>query len=229
MLDPKVYLEKDPVLHADMLDALCDEKTKVIYSEEDGVLLRIEGDGPYAVSASTSEAMTKMAELIDEEHFGAVIRPFRFIPEFFAVKGKMGMMPCYQTVYINKEPLFENNVPGIEIKPLTMEQLRFVCDNYEDDEEYIKSRIEYGMLGAFDEEGNCAGFIGFHGEGSMGLLTVLPEYRRKIRTQADCGPRHRLDERQDVRARDAAGRERDNRPRCHRVGDKIRALPCEAL
>ena len=179
MLDPKVYLEKDPVLHADMLDALCDEKTKVIYSEEDGVLLRIEGDGPYAVSASTSEAMTKMAELIDEEHFGAVIRPFRFIPEFFAVKGKMGMMPCYQTAYINKEPLFENNVPGIEIKPLTMEQLRFVCDNYEDDEEYIKSRIEYGMLGAFDEEGNCAGFIGFHGEGSMGLLTVLPEYRRR--------------------------------------------------
>ena len=60
-----------------------------------------------------------------------------------------------------------------------MENLSFVCENYDDDEEYMKSRIEYGMLGAFDEKGNCAGFVGFHGEGSMGLLTVLPEYRRR--------------------------------------------------
>ena len=179
MIDPKPYLEKDFALNADMLDALMDEKTKILYSEEDGVMLRIEGNGPYAISAATSEAMTKMAKLIEEEHFGGVVRPFRFLPEFFAVKGKMGMMPCYQTVYASKEILEEKEVPGIEIKPLTEEQLRFVCDNYDDDEEYIKSRIEYGMLGAFNKDGECVGFIGFHGEGSMGLLTVLPEYRRK--------------------------------------------------
>ena len=69
--------------------------------------------------------------------------------------------------------------PGITIKPLTKEQLSFVCENYDDDEEYMASRIDYGMLGAFDENGNCAGFVGFHGEGSMGLLTVIPEFRRR--------------------------------------------------
>ena len=179
MLDPRPYLERDFALHADMIDALLDEKTEILYSEEDGVMLRIEKDGPYAVSAATAEAMTKMAGLIEEEHFGGVIRPFRFLPEFFAVKGRMGMMPCYQTVYAKKELLEEKEVPGIAIKPLTEEQIRFVCDNYEDDEEYIKSRVEYGMFGAFNEEGECVGFIGFHGEGSMGLLTVLPEYRRR--------------------------------------------------
>ena len=153
MIDPKPYLEKDFALHADMLDALLEEKTEILYSEEDGVMLRIGEKGPYAISAATSEAMTKMAGLIKEEHFGGVVRPFRFMPEFFAVKGKMGMMPCYQTAYASKKLLEEKEIPGIVIKPLTEEQLRFVCDNYDDDEEYIKSRIDYGMLGAFNEEG----------------------------------------------------------------------------
>ncbi|MBR3953142.1 MAG: hypothetical protein IKJ82_05995 [Oscillospiraceae bacterium] len=180
MLDPKPYLEKDFALHADMLDALLDEETKVIYSEEDGVMLRIGRKGPYAISAKTAEAMEKMAKLIESERYMAVIRPLRFMPEFVAIKGvPEEMMPCYQAAYPKKEPVFEPVVPGIEIKPLTEEQLPFVRKHYDDDEGYMKSRIEYGMLGAFDEEGNCAGFVGFHGEGSMGLLKVLPEYRRR--------------------------------------------------
>ncbi|MFQ9917932.1 MAG: GNAT family N-acetyltransferase [Flavonifractor plautii] len=34
------------------------------------------------------------------------------------------------------------------------------------------------MLGAF-VDGTLAGFAGFHGEGSIGLLEVLPAYRRR--------------------------------------------------
>ena len=180
MKDPKPFLEKDFAYHADMLDALLEEGTKVLYSEEDGVMLRIGKYGPYAISAETEDAMGKMAKLIEEERYMAVVRPFKFIPKLFEAKGKaVEMMPCYQAAYLKKEPAPEYEVPGIEIRPLTEENLSFVCKNYDDDEEYIKSRIEYGMLGAFDEKGNCVGFVGFHGEGSMGLLTVLPEYRRR--------------------------------------------------
>ena len=149
MKDPKPFLEKDFAYHADMLDALLIKESEVIYSEDDGVMIRIGEWGPYAISAKTEEAMEKMAKLIAEKRYMAVVRPFKFLPKLF------------------------------EIRSLEQKHLSFVCKNYDDDEDYIKSRIEYGMLGAFDESGNCAGFIGFHGEGSMGLLTVLPEYRRK--------------------------------------------------
>lgn len=179
MLDPRQYLEKDFSYHADMLDALLEEGTKILYSEEDGVMLRIGKYGPLAVSAKTAEAMTKMASLIEKDRYMAIIRPLKFLPEFFAVKGKAETMPCYQASYQSKEPVLEYEIPGIEIKPLTEENLEFVCENYDDDKDYIKSRIEYGMLGAFDKSGNCAGFVGFHGEGAMGLLKVIPEYRRK--------------------------------------------------
>lgn len=179
MTDPKKYLEKDFILHADMIDALLDKNTRVLYSEEDGVLLRLGKEGPYLLSVSSAEAMKKTARMIEEKLYMAVVRPFKFIPEFMEIKGKAAeTMPCYQVAYRKKEPVREYDVPGIEIKPLTEEHIRFVCDNYEDGEEYIRTRIEYGMLGAFDKSGNCAGFVGFHGEGSMGLLTVLPEYRR---------------------------------------------------
>ena len=180
MKDPKSYLEKDFAYHADMLDALLIKESEVLYSEDDGVMIRIGEWGPYAISAKTEEAMEKMAKLIAENRYMAVVRPFKFLPKLFEIKGRpVEMMPCYQAAYKKKEPVHETEVPGFEIRPLEQEHAPFVCENYDDDEGYIKSRIEYGMLGAFDESGNCAGFIGFHGEGSMGLLTVLPEYRRK--------------------------------------------------
>ncbi len=179
MIDPKEYLEKDSAYHADMLDALLEKGTKLYYSEDDGVMLRIGKNGPYAISAKTSEAMLKMAKLIEEERFFAVVRPFKLLPELFSVKGKAETMPCYQITYTSKKYLPEIEIPGIEIKPLKEENIGFVCENYEDDRDYIASRIEYGMLGAFDENKNCAGFIGFHAEGSVGLLKVLPEYRRR--------------------------------------------------
>ena len=180
MKDPKPFLEKDFAYHADMLDALLAEGSEIIYSEDDGVMVKMGKWGPYAISAKTEEAMEKMAKLIEEKRYMAVARPFKFLPKLFEIKGKpVEMMPCYQAAFKGKEPVAEYDVPGFEIKPLEQKHCSFVCENYEDDEDYIKSRIEYGMLGAFDENGNCAGFIGFHGEGSMGLLTVLPEYRRK--------------------------------------------------
>ena len=65
MKDPKPYLEEDFAYHADMLDAFLEDGTKVIYSDEDGVMLSIGKNGPYAISANSAEAMVNMANLIE--------------------------------------------------------------------------------------------------------------------------------------------------------------------
>lgn len=47
------------------------------------------------------------------------------------------------------------------------------------DSAYLRERMEKGWIfGAF-VEGTLAGFIGMHTEGSIGFLTVFPEYRRR--------------------------------------------------
>ena len=68
---------------------------------------------------------------------------------------------------------------GLEIRPLTMAEFPIVRKVYQtvDDDDYIRERIEAGMLGAW-YQGELAGFMGTHEDGSMGLLEVLPPYRR---------------------------------------------------
>ncbi len=178
MIDPKEFLERNRLYHADMLDALSYESTDVLYSEEDGVMLQLNygESGPFAISAKTPEAMEKMAKLVGKDFFG-VARPFKFLP--ILTKGrKPTFMVCRQIAYFKNELLEENNIPGITFKPLTEENLDFVMQEYDDDEGYLFERIKAGMLGAFNKKGECVGFIGTHGEGSVGLLKVLPEYRR---------------------------------------------------
>ena len=43
---------------------------------------------------------------------------------------------------------------------------------------YLEGVADRGLLGAF-VEGEPAGFVEFHPEGSIGLLEVLPQYRRR--------------------------------------------------
>ena len=50
--------------------------------------------------------------------------------------------------------------------------------------EYVEDRLKAGVIfGAF-VDGRLAGFVGEHHEGSMGMLEVVPEFRRRGIAQA---------------------------------------------
>ena len=77
---------------------------------------------------------------------------------------------------IVEEPYISN--PDIKIERLNMKNFDYVCNHYESDASYIKSRIEDLMLGIFYKD-EIAGFIGIHEDGSMGLLFVDENFRQK--------------------------------------------------
>lgn len=88
-------------------------------------------------------------------------------------------VPCTQWVYGGSQP---PRVPAAEVRPITEEYLPLCAAHYhpEDDEAaYLRSRMEAGQLWGLFEGGQLAAFIGMHHEGSMGILEVLPEYRRR--------------------------------------------------
>lgn len=77
----------------------------------------------------------------------------------------------------------ENPLPvskEIEIRQLDISYTEEILAHYHlGSEEYIKERLLNGcMFGAF-VEGKMAGFIGTHIEGSIGMLEVYEEYRRR--------------------------------------------------
>ncbi len=87
--------------------------------------------------------------------------------------------PCYQAVYTNGS--IPRKRSDILIRQLTLEDMPFVLQNYHHpgaNREHIEARIREYMIGAFID-GCCAGFAGIHEEGSIGLIEVLPEYRRR--------------------------------------------------
>lgn len=90
-------------------------------------------------------------------------------------------MHCYQTVYTESNPYKISSCPAT-IKLLTDEYTNEVFNHYRNDLtteiEYIRERIESKtMFGAFINN-KLVGFVGTHGEGSIGLLDVLPEYTK---------------------------------------------------
>lgn len=90
------------------------------------------------------------------------------------------IMETVTAVYWKKE-LLHLERPGISTRPLTMDDLRFVLENYHNPgavEPHIRDRIENGMIGGI-LDGQLAGFAGIHQEGTVGMLEVLPEFRRR--------------------------------------------------
>lgn len=178
LTDPKIYLEKDSLLHADMLDALRDEKTKILFSEEKGVLMEA-GTGFYLISAADEETYRRYAAAIPKEKGVEVcIHQLKWAPVLLEGREKVKVLPCWEFSAEEGKKLPENEISGITFRPITEKDLPFVEEKYSEPAEYIRRCFKNGMIGAFEGE-KCVGFIGLHPNGEIGLLKVLPAYRNR--------------------------------------------------
>lgn len=67
------------------------------------------------------------------------------------------------------------------IRPLRVNEAEFVVEHYamENDAEHVRNLIRDGKMFGAEVNGELAAFIGFHRDGSSGMLEVMPEFRRK--------------------------------------------------
>lgn len=109
-----------------------------------------------------------------------------FMEKYFHLKTDM---ECLQGAYTRREKLPVRGLygpdgrgeNGFSIRTLTEEFIPFVAEHYSEigSPEYVTERILHGAVyGAFYDE-KIVGFIANHGEGSIGMLYVLPEYRKR--------------------------------------------------
>lgn len=88
---------------------------------------------------------------------------------------------CYQAVYLRRDKIEMILPQGVEIKKLDESYCQEVYQRYQYDfsKDYILTKMNKGHLWGLFENQQFAGFIGIHDEGSMGMLEVFKEYRRK--------------------------------------------------
>ena len=169
------WLSRDPLGHTDITEALRRGLGEIAAATERGVLVSADEDSCGMLSCADLEAALG---LLAGKRFPllAVHQPELEIPLCRELRMECWMR-CRQAVYPGKEPPAETEE---NIRLLTGEHLDFLQENYRhEDSEYLSWLLErQALYGAF-RAGELVGFIGKHAEGSMGLLEVLPAWRRQ--------------------------------------------------
>jgi len=173
------YLKVDRIHHIDMLETLDRKIGDVIYADDDGVLIYNRPGETYMISTESLELLQKMCDLVKETSVVITHQP-QFVPYLKERFSLTETLECFQSVYLDENTINEQAPEGIELRELTLSEFDFVLKNYDhiSDTDYLTDRINSGMIGAFSE-GEPVGFIGTHSEGAMGMLQLLPDYRRR--------------------------------------------------
>ena len=175
------YLLRDPNKNIDMLEILPLPTARVLTATDHGVL--IEHNGIYLLSCdegADADYLPMLVEgLADDPERMIVLHSPALKDELVAAYGFQAFLDVRHGVYRKAEPVAFSLPDGAQIRRLDQSQLGFVLQHYHmmDDETYLRERIDEGMYGVF-VGGELVGFIGTHDERSIGLLEILPEYRR---------------------------------------------------
>ena len=169
----------DPACYESVVQTIVRGIAGEVYADEDGVAVLNRPGKVWMVAAKSEEGMERVLARL--AHDGTDVSLHGEMSEEFVerMRERFGFkytMHFCQYAYYGAIPEPE---PGVDVRPLGLDALDFIYENYgHASREYIRERLEAGvMLGAY-LDGELAAFIGEHSEGSMGLLHVMPEHRR---------------------------------------------------
>ncbi len=150
----------------------------LLYVEKDGILLLEKKSGAYMMSVNEPDLAERLvAEILDAKIF-VTYQDF-CLPIIKNRFGFANQFTCLQAAYLHKT--FLPSDTSIIVYLLNCDHIQEVWGHYHtmDDPDYIRNLIDNGQIyGAF-VNGSLTGFIGIHPEGSIGMLEVLPEFRRR--------------------------------------------------
>lgn len=185
LTDCKSLLMGRKLNHIDMIELVNRGKAVLVWRKENEILLKEPESGIFYHTDLSSHETDPVFdfEALFKHNPGMLLCVHQQSAADFLEKkyGAELYMRCIQFAYTRKEKLPQKTYRGFQIRRLGMEYSGVVTAVYHTVEEpfYISDRIKKGALfGCFLEE-KLAGFIGIHKEGSMGMLHVFEDYRRR--------------------------------------------------
>ena len=147
--------------HGAELVAANEDGVAVYQSRPDFLLLT----GPNPLELVMDLPKPDLIELIGSHSVGAVGSHFDLAENF----------ECYQYYYPH-----QSIESGLQLEPITQADRDFVLQNYHRLEpEEIEQAIHEERIFGLRDQGKLFAFIGLHEDHTMGMLHILPEYRRQ--------------------------------------------------
>lgn len=166
--------------NADMIQLLHRGLGELLYDGPEGTVLRQKNLGTVITDITCGEQLLQVLRRLQLPHLTQLtVKSEEAFAALRSAYGFQGSCPCAQWVY-EKEAV--PPVPQADIRLLTEAYLSTAADHYTlvpDSSGYLQERIAAGQLWGLFEGERLAGFIGLHSEGAMGMLEILPEFRRR--------------------------------------------------
>ena len=181
------FFQQDKLLFVDMAECVRRGKAVMLHESENGVLLYEKSSRIYMLAANDLEgaglALTAMTgQKLEGDRCFIVAHGEAAKEAVYARFPVAREQKCYQVAYFG-EP---RSVGGVlTLSTPTQEEVEAVKRIYElEPPENIEALYRQGKLfsarkASGEEEGSFVGFIGIHPEGSMGMLHVFEQYRRR--------------------------------------------------
>ena len=172
------YLSGEPVRNADLLEMLRRGTADVLYCTQDALAMHEHASGAAVLCARTEQAAR--AALARLPRTGLYVAHGALCARLLREEtGCTDGQKCHQARYLRPQP--PAPAPGVELRVLDERYTDAVFEHYHamPDRDYISARLAAGAVTGAFLEGVLAGFIGTHEEGSIGMLEVLPAYRRR--------------------------------------------------
>lgn len=162
----------------DMTESLRCGAGRLLYNGDEGSLV-LSTDGTFLLSDMLDGML--LFTVKSDDAAAALMREFSLHDSMrcthCAKRFARSALPLPKWVYEKSEPPCPVTA---DIRPLTQEHAALAASVYHDgDGAYIRNRIEHGALFGVFESDALAGFAGFHDDGSMGMLEILPPFRRR--------------------------------------------------
>ena len=180
--------DRDPVRYIDMTEAVRRGIGTVLYASPSAALVDVpspeqpNGFHTYLMCCAGLEEAQRLCGLLPSgggfllaahEDFCVPLLKERFGATLF-LEGA-----SYQAAYLRTQPPVLKDC-GLAIRQLDVSGLPQVAAHYQlEGEDYLRSLLERGQLFGGFLNGVMVGFAGRHAEGSIGLLEILPQYRRQ--------------------------------------------------
>ena len=173
------FLNRNKLLYLDMLEPIRRGSAELLYTAEDGVLLYDRLAEAHMLGADSRQALDRMLPLM--EGCDILTGHHLWYKEELAARFSLKTEQiCRQAAWMEAAPPAPLPFGG-ELRLLDRSWAPWVYAHYSHafgGVEYMEGAMDRGMLGAF-VDGTPAGFAGFHIEGAIGMLEVLPPYRRR--------------------------------------------------
>ncbi|MDD3224872.1 MAG: GNAT family N-acetyltransferase [Clostridium sp.] len=175
-------LFKNVLLNIDIIESIRRGKCNIIFASARGVLIYDTKSGIYMMSALDIQTAEEIILKIPKDIDIIVTHQNNYCDLLMKKFGLEEEVSCYNVLYKSKEKINVYN-DDIDIRRITDKYKEYVKSNYSSldkmEKGYIEKRINEGeMYGAFMDSTLC-GFVGSHEEGSIGILEVLPRFRKR--------------------------------------------------